>query len=217
MSPRSKLKAKQEKVEKNTDMALVMPRRKLSKQDLAKTWKMENETLRRTKYWLWEVFLVCFQRGILGVLPVETTPSLIRYTIVISADNDFSCPSDIEGSLAVVVKNSYRGEALTIWDICRMQAGMFATSASAAWMKDNYIAAMVSVGNDVTNSISMEVSYLQEPSIMQRKRIFPSYVASWWVLIHFLGRRSTIHKEYMGKTRITRQNESGLKVVMDNE
>ena len=205
--------SKQEKVEKNTDMALRNAQKKIE-QDLAKNLKNENETLRqvRPKYWFEKFFWFVSSEGYLCIAGRDDAQVDMVYYRHFS-DNDFFVSSDIEGSLKVVVKNPYRGEALPPYTL--MQAGMFAMSASAAWNGKITTSPWFLAGNDVTK-LDFDGSLVPSGTFNYKgkKEFLPPTQLVMGLGFYFLGDDDTTKK--YGETRITRQNESGLKVVMDN-
>lgn len=205
--------SKQEKVEKNTDMALRNAQKKIE-QDLAKNLKSENETLRqvRPKYWFEKFFWFVSSEGYLCIAGRDDAQVDMIYYRHFS-DNDFFVSSDIEGSLKVVVKNPYRGEALPPYTL--MQAGMFAMSASGAWNGKITTSPWYLAGNEVTK-LDFDGSLVPSGTFNYKgkKEFLPPIQLVMGLGFYFLGDKDTT-KKYR-ETRTSKQNESGLKVVMDN-
>ncbi|RLV91851.1 Ribosome quality control complex subunit 2 [Spathaspora sp. JA1] len=205
---------KQEKVEKNTKIALKNAERKIT-HDLSKNLKQENDSLKqmRPKYWFEKFYWFVTNEGYLCLAGRDNSQIDMIYYRHFS-DNDYFVSSDLEGSLKVFVKNPFKGEPVPPSSI--MQAGIFAMSASSGWNGKVTTSAWVLHGDQISKRdydgsliSSGEFRYTSKKEYLP-----PAQLVMGFGLYGLVDEEST--KRY-ADTRVSREQEHGLKVVVDNK
>jgi len=205
---------KQVKVEKNTNLALKNAQKKIQ-QDLAKNLKQENETLKhiRLKYWFEKFYWFVSSEGYLCLAGRDNSQIDMIYYRHFN-DNDYFVSSDVEGSLKVFIKNPFKGEGVPPSTL--MQAGIFAMSASSAWNAKVSTSAWLLTGEELSKK-DFDGTLISpgEFNYKGKKVYLPPCQLVMGFAFYFLGDEETSEK--YKKQRLEREQEHGLKIIMDNK
>lgn len=206
--------SKQIKVEKSTEFALKNAKKKIE-QDLNNKLKNENDSLKqiRPKYWFEKFLWFVSSEGYLCLAGRDNSQIDMIYYRHFN-DNDYFISSDIEGSLKVFIKNPFKGESIPPSTL--MQAGIFAISASSAWNGKVTTSAWLLHGADISKKdfdgtliSSGNFNYKAKKTYLPPCQLIMGFGFYW------LGDEETT-KKYT-ETRLSREEEHGLKIVMDNK
>lgn len=205
---------KQTKVSKNTELAIENAQRKIA-QDLKKSLDKENETLlkTRTKYWFEKFYWFVTSDGYLCLSGRDDLQNDMLYYRYFN-DNDWFVSSDVEGSLKVFIKNPYKGESVppsTLW-----QSGMFSLSGSSSWNNKVSSSAWYISGTQVSKKdIDDNLLSPGRFNFKSKKEYMPAVQLVMGVGFYFIGDEDVYKKN--NDKRVTRQQEIGLKLVLDNK
>lgn len=204
---------KQTKVEKSTNMALKNAEKKIQR-DLAKNLKSETDALKaiRPKYWFEKFFWFVSSDGYLCLAGRDDSQVDMIYYRHFS-DTDFFVSSDMEGALKVFILNPYKGESVSITTL--FQAGVFAMLASHAWNGKVSSSAWWVHGFDVTKLFDGALLGPGRLSYTEKKNYMtPAQLVMGFGFYFLCDEESTkAHTD----ARVARQEEHGLKVVIDNK
>ncbi|CCE83393.1 Piso0_003968 [Millerozyma farinosa CBS 7064] len=205
---------KQAKVEKNTEIALRNAEKKINR-DLSSNLKKESETLKqiRPKFWFEKFYWFVSNEGYLCLAGNDDTQTDMIYYRHFN-DNDYFVTSDIEGSLKVFVKNPYQGKEVSPSTLT--QAGIFSMSASKAWDNKITTSAWYLKGSEVSKK-DFDGSLVSFGNFNYKgeKQFLPPSQLVMGLAFYFLGDEETTQR--YRSTRLERQAEFGLEIVLDNK
>lgn len=206
--------SKQAKVEKNSDMAMKNAEKRVER-DLAKKLKNETDALKsiRHKYWFEKFFWFVSSEGYLCIAGRdEIQVDMIYYRHF--NDDSYFVTSDIEGSLKVFILNPFPHEDISPTTL--FQAGVFALSTSVAWNSKASSSAWWLKGKDVTKK-EFDGSLLGPGRLNYKadKNFMPPAQLVMGLGLYWLGDEETAKRHT--DTRVSRQEEHGLKVKVDRK
>lgn len=206
--------SKQIKVEKSTEFALKNAKKKIE-QDLKNKLKTENDSLKhiRPKYWFEKFLWFVSSEGYLCLAGRDNSQVDMIYYRHFN-DNDYFVSSDIEGSLKVFIKNPFKGEGIPPSTL--MQAGIFAISASSAWNGKVTTSAWLLHGTEISKK-DFDGSLVSSGNFnyKAKKTYLPPCQLVMGFGFYWLGDEEST-KKYR-EVRNSREQEHGLKIVMDNK
>lgn len=206
--------SKMEKVEQNTGMALKNAKKRIDK-DLSKKLKQETESLKqiRNKFWFEKFYWFITSEGYLCLAGKDDSQVDIIYYRHFN-DNDCLVSADIDGSLKVFVKNPFEGHPVPPTSL--MQAGAFALASSAAWNSKITTSAWVVDGKEISKK-NKDGSFVPSGSfnlIAQKNFLPPIQLVMGFGFYWLIDENSALKYR---QNRVERENESGLRIVVDNK
>lgn len=206
--------SKQVKVEKSTVMALKSAEKKIN-QDLAKSLKEENDTLKqiRPKFWFEKFLWFVSSEGYLCLAGRDNSQVDMLYYRHFN-DNDFFVSADVEGSLKVFIKNPYKDGTPPLYSL--WQAGVFALSASSSWNSKTITSSWFVPGPGVSKKdFDGTLMAAGDFNVKGKKEYLAAAPLVMGFGFYALADEETTQK--YEKVRLTKEEDHGLKIVMDNK